>query len=97
MLDCSEAARPDSAPTSWIQRPPLPSCFSTRAGSARPDRKQAASPAMMIRAGVQLSRQVDLSESARSEEHTSELQSIMRNSYAVSCSKKNKKSQIETK
>src|SRR3546814_5202432 len=33
---------------------------------------------------------------ARSEEHTSELQSLMRNSYAVFCLKKKKRKQIET-
>src|SRR3546814_3682316 len=32
----------------------------------------------------------------RSEEHTSELQSLMRNSYAVFCLKKNKKQRIHT-
>src|SRR3546814_3792414 len=32
----------------------------------------------------------------RSEEHTSDLQSIMRNSHAVFCMKKNKNSQIKT-
>src|SRR3546814_8881433 len=33
---------------------------------------------------------------ARSEEHTSELQSLMRISYAVFCLKKNKKTQLTT-
>src|SRR3546814_10057902 len=33
---------------------------------------------------------------ARSEEHTSELQSLMRNSYAVFCLKKNKKKTTQT-
>src|SRR3546814_2295959 len=33
----------------------------------------------------------DLGDSPRSEEHTSELQSLMRNSYAVFCLKKKKK------
>src|SRR3546814_6563860 len=38
------------------------------------------------------------SESSRSEEHTSELQSLMRNSYAVFClKKKNKQQQINIK
>src|SRR3546814_2205314 len=35
-------------------------------------------------------------EARRSEEHTSELQSLMRISYAVFCLKKNKKSQLTT-
>src|SRR3546814_6541871 len=34
---------------------------------------------------------------ARSEEHTSELQSLMRNSYAVFCLKKKKKNKKQTK
>src|SRR3546814_12012785 len=35
--------------------------------------------------------------STRSEEHTSELQSLMRISYAVFCLKKKKKNQVQTK
>src|SRR3546814_3361419 len=37
---------------------------------------------------------VDASRAARSEEHTSELQSLMRNSYAVFCLKKKKQQKI---
>src|SRR3546814_1741187 len=41
--------------------------------------------AMAIRCGLTID---DLAETIRSEEHTSELQSLMRNSYAVVCLKK---------
>src|SRR3546814_4927761 len=46
---------------------------------------QAALQAQLIQAQVVLAEQ----QAARSEEHTSELQSLMRNSYAVFCLKKN--------
>src|SRR3546814_9051063 len=39
----------------------------------------------------------DSASGARSEEHTSELQSLMRNSYAVFCVKKKKQHKIKTK
>src|SRR3546814_9717102 len=44
-----------------------------------------------------LSGQVDIDLSDRSEEHTSELQSLMRISYAVFCLKKKKKKQTKEK
>src|SRR3546814_3520141 len=60
------------------------------------------SSGQMIAGGRILPRQYDVSRAQRighyrrSEEHTSELQSLMRNSYAVFCLKK-KKEQITTK
>src|SRR3546814_8266290 len=42
-----------------------------------------------IRMSELFAKQGEASEPARSEEHTSELQSLMRNSYAVVCLKKN--------
>src|SRR3546814_12657360 len=63
------------------------------------DRRNAASRAAMARR-MQAARHLvsaDLSQAcrrARSEEHTSELQSLMRISYAVFCLKKKKKPQI---
>src|SRR3546814_1274088 len=50
-------------------------------------------PAAAEAAGYRPSRRADADQAAtrhRSEEHTSELQSLMRNSYAVFCLKKNK-------
>src|SRR3546814_1981432 len=44
-----------------------------------------------------LQRTTDDVDAARSEEHTSELQSLMRISYAVFCLKKTKKNKIHTK
>src|SRR3546814_8821869 len=38
---------------------------------------------------------IDVAAAARSEEHTSELQSLMRNSYAVFCLKNTKKNKIK--
>src|SRR3546814_5513464 len=45
-----------------------------------------------VEGGRETLRQDDLKDIARSEEHTSELQSLMRNSYAVFCLKKKKNS-----
>src|SRR3546814_3865065 len=45
-------------------------------------------------AGASLYRTAELMEQLRSEEHTSELQSLMRISYAVFCLKKKKKHKI---
>src|SRR3546814_1256227 len=47
-----------------------------------------------IERGVLLQHQMQIG--SRSEEHTSELQSLMRISYAVFCLKKNKKSNYDT-
>src|SRR3546814_9940335 len=56
-------------------------------GSRSPDRKTAAVSSAVIR-GIQVD---------RSEEHTSELQSLMRISYAVFCLKKKKTQDIKKK
>src|SRR3546814_7037205 len=61
---------------------------------ARGSHSESAEP-LRMKSLVEAARQVlhgDLSDDAhRSEEHTSELQSLMRNSYAVFCLKKKKK------
>src|SRR3546814_8208027 len=49
------------------------------------------------RAVHQRSRRAALAQRRRSEEHTSELQSLMRSSYAVFCLKKKKKTNNKTK
>src|SRR3546814_8770860 len=57
---------------------------------ATPDRQDTAHPDSGIGASVANQRSRDSESSTRSEEHTSELQSLMRNSYAVFCLKKKK-------
>src|SRR3546814_5001214 len=47
--------------------------------------------------GDPLQRRPDIVDGGRSEEHTSELQSLMRISYAVFCLKKKKKKKLHTK
>src|SRR3546814_5887495 len=49
-----------------------------------------AAPAPVLSGGTGGKRQGDGTQGSRSEEHTSELQSLMRNSYAVFCLKKKK-------
>src|SRR3546814_2781296 len=73
-------------PASWRTRQGIP----TRAGKGPPPRvhrrRRARSPGAHRTAAV-----------GRSEEHTSELQSLMRISYAVFCLKKNKNTNTHTK
>src|SRR3546814_5263162 len=56
------------------------------------ERDRAVHPAQMLVAGAEIVKlyRIALRVGLRSEEHTSELQSLMRNSYAVFCLKKKK-------
>src|SRR3546814_3355440 len=49
----------------------------------------------MDKAGLLKARSIPVSPTVRSEEHTSELQSLMRISYAVFCLKKKKKTNVQ--
>src|SRR3546814_6698873 len=65
--------------------------------SARQDRRRSGCPRCPSRASIVHFRKLNMP-FLRSEEHTSELQSLMRISYAVSClKKKNKNKQTNTK
>src|SRR3546814_9856141 len=68
---------PGSAPTADPPRPPGRLRGTGHTSGRRSDGRCRAGPACVWRAGA-----------TRSEEHTSELQSLMRNSYAVFCLKK---------
>src|SRR3546814_9708215 len=74
----------------FLQARPQPSGNTTSVG----ERRRQASPRSdqgFLRAGAGIHRrQADRDHTERSEEHTSELQSLMRKSYAVFCLKKKK-------
>src|SRR3546814_7463044 len=63
---------------------------------AHPVIKQYGSQALAAYTGNMIAKSFDLVRYVRSEEHTSELQSLMRNSYAVFCLKKKKDSITRT-
>src|SRR3546814_9091528 len=65
-------------------------------GNARADVEQR-QHGIQHRAADVLEVDVDAVRAGRSEEHTSELQSLMRISYAVFCLKKKKKSKVQSK
>src|SRR3546814_4160079 len=64
---------------------------------AMPQRDGGLQPAVEIRAALERVATVLIAVAFRSEEHTSELQSLMRISYAVFCLKKKKKQTILNK
>src|SRR3546814_3749197 len=77
------------APVFFIERPPGKSSSSRhRAANVNPDTPVHRAPGLPLRAFIR-------KWNARSEEHTSELQSLMRISYAVFCLKKKKKNNIQ--
>src|SRR3546814_1147621 len=72
---------------------PMPSARTARAGMALFTSAERATVACGVMAPMVTPEPSTLMPLSRSEEHTSELQSLMRNSYAVFCLKKQKKSQ----
>src|SRR3546814_7410484 len=64
--------------------------ISSASGVSRKARPKRSSPPSFKKKDIR-HRRSSISSRARSEEHTSELQSLMRNSYAVFCLKKKKK------
>src|SRR3546814_5286145 len=90
------------AASSWSS-PAGPTAFTTRCARRRRRRRnnerplyRQAIPALHRRVGAEGDRSSRPGNRVlRSEEHTSELQSLMRNSYAVFCLKKKKKKQSE--
>src|SRR3546814_2677819 len=80
------SVRPSLSPISRLRRPPLTiERMSTSRLARRLPRPYSPS------SSVSMTRPCRISDASRSEEHTSELQSLMRISYAVFCLKKKKK------
>src|SRR3546814_7530512 len=71
--------------------PELGACLVHRAISVKPPCRQRAAAGVDRQVAIQRDAMTALDEILRSEEHTSELQSLMRNSYAVFCLKKKTK------
>src|SRR3546814_2791166 len=71
---------------SW--EPPAPCVLATKASK---NAKPASNPTNLTRDEIMLNWEETPLQTPRSEEHTSELQSLMRTSYAVFCLKKKKK------
>src|SRR3546814_2449099 len=71
-------AAPEAAPSTVEREPPA-----AEVGSAEPS-------VAMLPPGERSQTEMDLLQNLRSEEHTSELQSLMRTSYAVFCLKQKK-------
>src|SRR3546814_7532814 len=87
IVECREIAKPAVAQDGCdaLARPQLPR-ERHRAGDVDPRRQAEAQPLLVEQAADDIQ--------PRSEEHTSELQSLMRISYAVFCLKKKKKKHI---
>src|SRR3546814_9413634 len=87
-LSGSDKARRDSTALAK----PLSAMAVNRPAKGRPhgDRRPSGRPIRFRESGVHLDNQASGIRTVRSEEHTSELQSLMRISYAVFCLKKKK-------